>query len=304
MFASTPTGLPSYRFAAASTSFTETTRPMRRRLLTTALAAALLVPALVGGCAASYAPLRAEMPALDLPAAPAPLTRDHFKRDEMPTLGEDALRDILAAPVFLEERSRIGVVRVAGSYRTDYQVPLAGTTGALATSLENTGHFEVVTEVSTDWPTDSGVAGLRELAARYRCEYLLLYRERFVDATWTNGLGALWLTIVGGLMVPETTMEVAGVLEATLFDVRTGTLLFTVFERVQERTWEFVYAHDQLIADKRVALATEGMKALTASVSGKIGRLAAARPKPTPALGLGQGESRAVQVPMAQMGLD
>ncbi|MBT9560119.1 MAG: hypothetical protein IV100_29090 [Myxococcales bacterium] len=281
-----------------------TVSPARRQLVLTAIATALLVPALVAGCAASRAPLRAEMPALNLPAAPAPLTRDHFKRDEMPTLGEDALRDILAAPVFLEERSRIGVVRVADAYRTDYQVPLAGTTGALATSLENTGHFEVVTEVSTDWPTDSGVAGLRELAARYRCEYLLLYRERFVDATWTNGLGALWLTIIGGLMVPETTMEVAGVLEATLFDVRTGTLLFTVFERVQERTWEFVYAHDQLIADKRTALAKEGMKALTATVAGKIGRLTAARPKPSGAIGQGREDAPKRDVPTAQMVVD
>ena len=271
------------------------------RVVSAAFAVALLTPMLVAGCAAHHVPLSAEMPSLNLRAAPAPLTRNHFKQDEIPTLGEDALRDILAAPVYLEERSRIGVVRVADRYRTDYQVPLAGTTGSLATSLENTGHFELVTEVSTDWPADSGVAGLRELAARYRCEYLLLYRERFVDATWTNGLGALWLTIVGGLMVPETTMEVAGVLEATLFDVRTGTLLFTSFERVQERTWEFVYAQEQIIADKRVALAKEGMKALTAAVSGKVGRLAAARPKP-PSTAKGDSDARpSGATPTAQM---
>ena len=34
--------------------------------------------------------------------------------------------------------------------------------------------FEVATEMSTDWPADGGISGLRELAARYRAEYLLL----------------------------------------------------------------------------------------------------------------------------------
>ena len=34
-------------------------------------------------------------------------------------------------------------------------------------------------------------------------------------------------------MLPGTTIESAGVLEATLFDVKTGTILFTVHERVR-----------------------------------------------------------------------
>lgn len=53
---------------------------------------------------------------------------------------------------------------------------------------------QVVSEVTTDWPTDGSIAGLRKLAARYRGEYLLLYRHRFVDRSWTNGWALSWLT--------------------------------------------------------------------------------------------------------------
>ena len=39
----------------------------------------------------------------------------------------------------------------------------------------------------------------------------------------------LYLTLVGTIVAPSRTLETAGVLEATLFDVRTGTVLFTVY---------------------------------------------------------------------------
>ena len=208
--------------------------------------------------------------------APAPLV-NHFERDKSTAIGEDAIRAILEAPVFLEERSRVGVVRVSHGYSTDETVPLATVPGELTRALEDSGQFEVVTEVSTDWPTDSGIAGLRELAARYRCEYLLLYRHRFVDREWTNGWGAMWLTVVGGLMVPETTIEVAGALEATLFDVKSGTLLFTVFDRVNRRSNEFIYAHERIIGDMQTELLAEGTRRLTDAVVAKVQRLAQAR---------------------------
>ena len=236
-------------------------------------------------CAASYAPLSATMEPLPLTNQQAPLTEDHFQKDKSASISEEAIRRILEAPVFLEERARVGVVPVSWGYRTDSELPLTKAPAAVGEALERSGQFEVVTECSTDWPVDSGIGGLRELAARYGTEYLLLYRHRFVDREWTNGWGAMWLTIVGGFVVPESTIEVAGVLEATLFDVKSGTLLFTVFERVHERSNEFLYDHERIVLEMQGKLAEEGAKRLADTVSRKISSLAAARPDRTrPAL--------------------
>jgi hypothetical protein len=259
---------------------------MRRHLRSSVLAmllsssAAVFGAAGLTGCGAMRAPMEASIAPLELTAAPAPLRENHFQKDRSASVSEEALSRILEAPVFLDEHARVGIVPVTSGYRTDGDVPLAQAPRALGEALERSGHFEVVTEVSTDWPTDSGIAGLRELAARYRSEYLLLYRHRFVHREWTNGWGAMWLTVVGGLAVPESTIEVAGVLEATLFDVRTGTLLFTVFERANSRSNEFPYQHARIIRETKSRLADEASHRLAATVVGKLGRLAAARPAP------------------------
>src|SRR5436305_246590 len=50
-----------------------------------------------------------------------------------------------------------------------------------------------------------------------------------------NAWCLLYPTIIGAIVAPSRSLETAGVLEATLFDVRTGTLLFTVYERVRGR---------------------------------------------------------------------
>lgn len=188
---------------------------------------------LVSGCAAR----RAEMPSLAplvLEAAPAaPILEDnHFARDRM-TVGEAELKQILAAPVFLEENARIGVLPVASGYGPEEGVPLGAVPATLVEAFEASGLVDLSTEVSTEWPTASGLPGLRELAARYRTEYLLLYRHRFNDVTHANGWAWGFLTLVGALFLPGTSYESAGVLEATLFDVKTGTILFTVHERAR-----------------------------------------------------------------------
>lgn len=249
-------------------------------LVLTSLVLPLSSVALLTSCAAMPA-MSVPMEPLAIAQAPAPLV-DHFERDKSSAIGEDAIRAILDAPVFLEERARLGVVRVSDGYRADGSLPLATVPGELGEALETSGHFDVVTEVSTDWPTDTGVAGLRELAARYRCEYLLLYRHRFVDREWTNGWGAMWLTVIGGFMVPESTIEVAGAMEATLFDVKTGTLLFTVFDRVNKRSNEFIYAHDRIVRDLQTELLAEGARRLSDQVVGKVQRLAQARSRLLP----------------------
>ncbi|PKN54570.1 MAG: hypothetical protein CVU56_25965 [Deltaproteobacteria bacterium HGW-Deltaproteobacteria-14] len=256
------------------------TLPRSRSLLVTlpfALAA-------LGACA-SAAPLRAAMEPLPLAAiapAPAPLEEDFFVRDKM-ALADDDLRTILRAPAYLEEHARIGIVTVSSGYAVDADLPTTAVPGVLADQLEDSGHFEIVSEVSTDWPSASGLSGLRELAARYRAEYLLLYRHRFVDRSYTNAWALGWITIVGAFFLPHNTIETAGVVEATLFDVKSGTLLFTVFDRVQRTIDTNVWQNDRKRRRIKEELLSDATKSLTEHVLNKVRLLVVARPeRPSP----------------------
>jgi hypothetical protein len=232
------------------------------------------------GCGGMRKALQVDMKPLALEESKAPgiLKENHFTRDNAGSISEQNLRKVLAAPVFLEGSARLGVVPVATCYEPDPDVPLAVVPQELSKSMEDSGLFDVTTEVSTDWPADRGVSGLRELAARYRSEYLLLYRHRFVDRSYTNGWGWAYFTIVGALFVPSQTMETAGVLEATLFDVKTGTLLYTIFERVHDESDENIWHNDRKRREMKTRLLEEAAKKLADRVVQKARRLAAARP--------------------------
>lgn len=233
----------------------------------------------LAACGASAPAMRApEMAPLEL-SQPAVLDKNHFHQDQMGNVTEAAMREILASPVYLEEKARIGVVPVVNRYEPSSHVPVETITGGLARNLAENGFFEVVSEVTTDWPGGSGVGGLRELATRYRAEYLLLYRHRFVEHEKTNGWGWGWLTVVGGLVLPQNTYETAGVMEATLFDVKTGTLLFTVYERVHALEDFNVWNNDWKIRKLKEEIIGEATEKLAQRVDMKIRDLVAARPE-------------------------
>ncbi len=234
---------------------------------------------LLAGCGAARAPLKAELPTQPIVAAPpAPLQTNHFQRDKVATLSEEAIREVLAAPVFLEESARLGIVPVRMRYELDGGLPLTRVTGELSDRLEGSGAFEVVSEITTDWPGTRSIAGLRELATRYRTEYLLLYRHRFVDRSYVNGWGFAWLTGLGAFFVPSSTLESAGVLEATLFDVKTGTLLFTVYTRVHDSKLANVWYNGRKTREMQERLLDAAAEHLSDLVQEKLGRLIAARP--------------------------
>lgn len=253
-----------------------------------ALLAALLMVGLLAqvltGCAAAPRPLRAEMRAMPVqrqqPRQQQVLRQNHFKSDRTGNLTEAQLKKILESPVFLEEDTRIGIVPVATAYEVDRDLPLATVPHTLSDALEKTGFFEVTTEVSTDWPKDRSVAGLRELAARYRAKYLMLYRHRFVHRERTNAWGWAYLTVVGALFVPSKDVEVAGVLEATLFDARTGTILFTVYERVHTERAMNLWNHEAKRREIKAQLLKRASDQLADKVTHKVRRLVAARPAP------------------------
>ncbi len=239
----------------------------------------LVIALALGGCAA--APMQAEMAPMAMTAqAQQPvLDTNHFQQDRTGNLSEDGLREILDAPVFLEDATRVGILPVTTAYDVDADLPLAVAPHILSEAMEKTGFFEVTTEVSTDWPADGSVAGLRELAARYRSKYLLLYRHRFVDDSRLNGWAWLYPTVIGYFAAPGRTVEVAGVMEATFFDVRTGTILFTVYERVHHEENLNIWNNDHKRQEIKTQLLHEASDKLAKSVTGKIRRLVAARPK-------------------------
>jgi hypothetical protein len=239
----------------------------------------ILVAVLVAltGCAAARAPMPT-LAAYQLASAAPPLEQNHFASDRM-GVGEAELRAILAAPVFLEEHARIGVLPVRSGYAPDDGVPVESAPATLTGALEASGLFDLASELASEWPTSGGTAGLRELAARYRAEYVLLYRHRFADATRPNGLAALYATLLGAFFVPGTTVETAGVLEATLFDVKTGTLLFTVHERVRGELMAAPPAVEVRRAELQRRLVAEAAKRLAEQVVQRCQRLVASRPR-------------------------
>jgi len=210
---------------------------------------------------------------------PQPLMTNHFRSDRTGNLTEDQLNEILDAPVFLEATPRVGLLPVATAYAVDAQIPLNSVPRALSEALESTGYFEVSTEMSSDWPAQGSIAGLRELAARYRVEYLLLYRHRFVDRERLNGWGWTYPTVVGYFAAPARTLEVAGVMEATLFDVRTGTIMFTVQQRVHDERRSNIWHNDMKTRRMKEGLLEEATTDLATQVTDKVARLVAARPE-------------------------
>lgn len=245
----------------------------------------LMAAGLAGGCAAGKAlraPVMEPLALTQVSPPPAPLKENHFNRDKIGTITERHLREVLAAPVFLEAGARVGIIQVVNRYKPDADLPLTGVPAVITQALEDTALFEVATEVSTDWPATSGIPGLRELAARYRAEYLLLYRHRFVDRAYTNGWGWLYVTLVGALAVPAHTIEAAGVVEATLFDVKTGTILFTVFERIHDKSDENIWYNDRKRRELKERMLDKAAEKLSEQVLNKTRLLAAARPEPDP----------------------
>lgn len=242
------------------------------------LFATLTLASLGSGCAAA----RAQAPSLAplafdaTPARAALLEENHFARDRT-SLGEAELKEILGAPVFLEASARVGVVPVATRYELEDGVPVEGAPAVLADAMETSGLFELASEVSTEWPVERGLPGLRELAARYRAEYLVLYRHRFSDAVSANGLAVAYATVVG-LVLPGSTIDSAGVLEATLYDVKTGTILFTLNERVHGRGTASPFTLDARARELHQDMVARAAPKLADQVLARCRHLAAARP--------------------------
>jgi hypothetical protein len=182
----------------------------------------------VGGRKMSSARMAAEPAAAA--AMPAPLDRSVFDKNPHGQLTEDAIQKILASPIELSLPSRVGVLPIATARdwrgpSPDDRVP-AGVPNFVDT-LRRDAAFSLVTQTMVIPSGALGMEALREVAARYRLRYLLLYREVLAKKTRLNPWAAGYATVVGAFFLPGQKHEVFGYIEASMFDVKTGLLMFT-----------------------------------------------------------------------------
>lgn len=236
----------------------------------------------VAGCAAKrMSSMRVAAPSAAQPAAaqPAPLQRSLFARTPQGQLTEEALQQILAAPIELALPARVGVlpIQTATDWRgpgPDDRVP-AGV-NAFTTALRRDPQFSLVTQTMVIPSGALGMEALREVAARYRLRYLLLYREVLAKKQRLGAWAWGYATVIGMAFLPGEQQEVYGYIEASMFDVKTGLLMFTTRRQItaRQRTnrWHTRDKLDQLAANATTKFAP----ALAEDVLSDLGQFAAA----------------------------
>lgn len=200
---------------------------------------------------------------------PAVLTTSLYAKDASGGLDEAGLQAILSTPIDLELPARIGVVPLETPFDPKGPVALSTRVVAsndLASALVGAPYFSQVSDVSTDLPNIGGIEGLRVIAARYRVRYLLLYSQRFEDASHLNNWAWLYPTVVGFFVAPGVTVESNGIAQADMIDVRTGTVLFSVVEPMHVSSKEQVIGSSRAHEDAQAEASREAAKWLAKKV--------------------------------------
>jgi len=188
--------------------------------------------------------------------APPPLDRSLFARDPNGALSEEALQKILASPIELALPARVGVLPIstAKDWRgpgPDDRVP-AGVAPFVG-RLRRDASFSLVTETMVIPSGALGMEALREIAARYRLRYLVLYREVLAKHSILNAWAWGFATGIGALFLPGQNQQVYGYIEASMFDVKTGLLMFTTRRAItasqSTNNWHQDEKIDQLASD-------------------------------------------------------
>lgn len=249
----------------------------RNVLILAAIASSVLL-----GCGAASPGMEPAAPSQAQAAAapmPAPIDHSMFSKDSSGSLSEGDLQKILEAPLDLEFPARVGVVPLAKPFDPGGEVTIATRSTAsrdLSRALVGNPYFSHVSDVSTELPNTGGLEGLRVIAARYRMRYLLLYTERFVDDTHLNGWAWLYPTIIGMFAAPGVTVASKGILQADLFDVRTGTILFSVVQPIEVKEKEQMIGAARAHQEHQAKAAQEAAKGLAKLVSRQVNELVAA----------------------------
>ncbi len=198
------------------------------------LALIALTLGLVAGCGAGKMHMASSAIAAgqapSMPSAPPPLDRSLFDRNPNGALTEESLQKILAAPIELELPARVGLIPImtAKDWRgpgPDDRVPSG--VEPLINELRKSPHFTLMTQTMVIPSGALGMEALREIAARYRLRYVMLYREVLANDSILTAVAWGYATVVGALFLPGKRQEVWGYTELSMFDVKTGTLMFT-----------------------------------------------------------------------------
>lgn len=236
-----------------------------------------IVVALAGCGASKLRMASAPMAPGEAMPPPVPLERSVFARDPSGQLSEDALQKILAAPIELDLPARVGVVPVltATDWRgpsPDYLVP-AGVAPFVA-RLRGSEPFTLVTEVMAIPSGALGMEALREIAARYQLRYVILYREVIKKDRRLNKTAWGYVTGLGALFLSGQKHQVYGFIEASLFDVKTGLLLFTTRRAVNGSRDSNVWYQDHKLEQLRAALLAKFGPSLADDVKADLYRFA------------------------------
>ena len=190
------------------------------------------------------------------PAPPKKLERSVFARDPQGQLTEERIQEILSSELELDLPARVGILPVVEAVDWRGPGPLYNSApAAMAQLVKGLRGSEPFTLVSEMLPIPSGSLGmeaLREMAARYKLRYIIMYREKMWTKKRANAWTAGYFTGVGALFLPGDTLHVDGFVEATLFDVKTGILNFTVRRRVSGKQRSNVWHTEDKLALLRV----------------------------------------------------
>jgi hypothetical protein len=223
--------------------------------LALAVPLALSLVLVTGGCGAQKPMHMASARMAEAPAAPQPspppLDRSLFARDPQGQLTEENLQKILEAPIELDLPARVGVIPVmtATDWRgpsPDFKVP-AGV-APFVRKLRGSEPFSMLTETMPIPSGSLGMEALRELSARYRLRYVILYREVLASKKKLNRWAWGYTTGVGALFLPGQQHEVYGYIEASMFDVKTGLLMFTTRRAVSGASRQNRWYQDDKVA--------------------------------------------------------
>lgn len=239
----------------------------------------LLLLLVFTACAAS-----ARMHSAPIAAAPSqvqvqPLEQSLFSKDPNGKLSEEDLQRIIASPIELDLPARVGVMAVGTDIdwrgpAPDRRVP-AGL-GPLVERLRKDASFSLVTQTMVIPSGALGMEALRENAARYRLRYLILYREAVAKKQTLGPWAWGYVTGIGALFLPGHEHEVYGYMEASMFDVKTGLLMFTTRRAVTANettnSWHTDAKLDRLAANALAKYAPE----LAGDVLSDLRRFAAA----------------------------
>jgi putative transposon-encoded protein len=199
-----------------------------------------------------------------------PLDRDN--------LSEEVIQRVLAAPVEPEFPARAGVVVLDAPFtRRAYASLEPGDEGpqVLAREIERSRHFVMVSDISPYLANGQHIESLREVATRYRLKYLIVLNTRYVDRSSYNHWGWGWLTLLAIPFLPAYTLQTAGLMEATLMDVQTGTFLFTTQIHLQARDRVTPFGTDAKLGELQRQAGRRAAELLARRFLGKCNRLVA-----------------------------